>query len=155
MTTERALDLFWLLGQLDRKKFGLWDTLTEEQQKEVSPYMLLRWLAGNLDEPEQVVNLADIAAPVTFDLADKKDLMLDLFAVCTVGGPKRYSWVNFKVATKRKGKALGLIAKAYKWPLKHAAEALHMFTTDELIELAQDQGWQADEIKELKKELAK
>lgn len=155
MAAERALDLFWLLGQLDRKKFGLWETLTEEQRKEVSPYMLLRWLSGNLDEPEQLVNLADIAAPLTFDLAHKKDLMLDLFAACTVGGPKRYNWVNYKIATKKKSLARDLIAKTYKWTLKQADEARHMFTNDELLELAQDQGWQADEVKELKKELAK
>jgi len=155
MVAERALDLFWLLGQLDKKKFGVWDTLTEEQRKEVSPYMLLRWLAGNLDEPEQLVNLADIAAPLTFDLADKKGLMLDLFTACTVGGPKRYTWTNYKITVKKKSLARDLIAKTYRWSMKQAAEARHMFTNDDLLELAKDQGWQADEVKELKKELTK
>ena len=155
MATERALDLFWLLGQLDKKNFDVWEGLTEEQRKEVSPYMLLRWLAGSIDEPEQLVNLADIAAPLTFDLADKKELMLKVFAACTVGGAKRYAWANFKIATKKKSLARDLIATTYRWSKKQAAEARHMFTNDEILELAQAQGWQADEVKELKKELTK
>jgi hypothetical protein len=155
MAAERALDIFWLLGQLDRKNHDVWEGLTEEQRKEVSPYVILRWLAGNVEEPEQLVNLADIAAPYAFEFGDEKDLMLKVFAACTVGGPKRYNWVNYKVTAKRKNRAVGLVAETYKWPLRHAAEALHMFTNEELLELAQLQGWQADEVKDLKKELAK
>jgi len=152
---EHTLDIFWLLSQLDKKQHDVWEGLTDEQKKEVSPYVILRWMAGNIDEPEQLVNLGDIASLYAFELGDEKELLLKVLAACSVGGPKRYSWVPFKVTAKRKNKALGLIASTYRWPMKHAAEAIHMFTIEELVQMAQDQGWQADELKDLKKELAK
>ena len=31
---ERALDIFQLLGDIDKKNYGLWDKLTDEQKKE-------------------------------------------------------------------------------------------------------------------------
>lgn len=153
---ERALDIFWLLGQLDKKRHDVWDELTDEQRKEVSPYMILRWLAGNLDEPEQLVNLADEAAPLVFDFGNDKELMLKVLTACTVGGPKRYSWVNFKVAGGKKSSlAQRLVEEAYKLPPKQAKEVMPLFSKEQLFELAEQQGWQADEVKELKKELGK
>lgn len=150
---ERTLDIFWLLGQLDAKNFDVWDTLTEEQRKEVSPYVIMRWLMG-CAEPEQLVMLGDIANPCLFDFNDKKDLMLKILTTCTAGGSKRYKWVNPKGSSKTASKALRLIASAYGMPLRHAADVRPLFKPDELIALAEAQGFQKDEIAELKKELA-
>lgn len=151
MAKERALDIFWLLGQLDRKNFNLWSELTEEQRKEVSPYVILRWLMGT-DEPEQLIKLAELANSSLFDLADKKELMLMVLAASTVGGPKRYSWVTPKGAAKS-GRAVQLIAQTYRMPLKHATDVRPLFAAADIVALAEAQGWQKDELKDLQKEL--
>ncbi len=135
---EHVLDVFWVLGELDRKNYGLWDQLTEEQRKEISPYMLLRWLAG-CDEPEQLVRLGDVAALCIFELGQQKELLLKLLTACTVGGSKRYQWANFKGASK-KTKALELIAKVYNMPMRHAEDIASLFSPDELKELALREG---------------
>ena len=40
MATERKLDLFWLLGELNKKNYELWDKLDDDQKKEISFYTL-------------------------------------------------------------------------------------------------------------------
>lgn len=39
-------DLFAALEALDRKDYGYFDTLTEEQQKKFVPYMILHWVSS-------------------------------------------------------------------------------------------------------------
>lgn len=147
---ERKLDLFALLGQLDAKDFDAWSNLSEDERKEVSPYMLLRWLSGCSD-PEQLVNMGHIAAPCIFEFGKKPELALMVLAACTANGRKRYRWQAPKSAPKAASKAVELIALTYKMPTKHAAEVLPMFTDAELLELGEAQGWQKDELKELKR----
>jgi hypothetical protein len=78
--------------------------------------------------------------------------MLKVLTACSTGGPKRYEWCAPK-NTKKKRLAVELIAKQYRMPLRHAEEMLPLFANDELEELAKEQGWQPDEIKDLKKSL--
>ena len=151
MAAEKKLDIFWLLGQIDRKNYNLWNELTDEQRKEVAPYVLTMWLNGT-DEFEQLFKLGTIAAPCVFDFGSRPELMLKVLTACTSGGPKRYEWCAPK-NTKKKKLAVELIAKQYHMPLRHAEEMLPMFTNEELEELAKEQGWQPDEIKDLKKSL--
>ena len=40
------LDLFKTLAALDKKDYGYYDRLTEEQKKEFNPYMLVQWLSS-------------------------------------------------------------------------------------------------------------
>ena len=152
MATERNLDIFWVLNQLDSKNFELWDQLTEDQRKEVSPFVILRWLTGCAD-PEQLVMLGEVASTCLFDFGQKKELMLKIFAACTANGGKRYKWVNPKGTTKSSSRALELISLTYRMSLKQAAEVRPQFTTDEVVELAIAQGWQKNEITDLQKEL--
>jgi hypothetical protein len=151
---EKALDLFWALGQLDRKNHNLWNELNEEQRKEFSPYMMTRWLGGCAD-PEQIVKLGTMATACVFELGAHKELMLGVLCACTDGISKRYKWVPYKGESKKASKALQLVATHYKQPLRHAVDTLKLLTTDDLLELAEAHGWQKEEIKELQKELSK
>jgi hypothetical protein len=152
MTQTRTLDIFWVLNQLDSKNFELWDQLTEDQRKEVSPFVILRWLTGCAD-PEQLVMLGEVASACLFEFGQQKELMLKVLAACTANGGKRYKWVNPKGATKSSSKAVQLIALTYKMSLRQATEVRPQFTAEEIVELATAQGWQKDEVKELQKEL--
>lgn len=149
---ERTLDIFWVLNQLDSKNFELWDQLSEDQRKEVSPFVILRWLTGCAD-PEQLVMLGEVASACLFEFGAKKELMLKVLAACTANGGKRYKWVNPKGTSKTSSKALELIALTYKMSPKQAVEVLPLFTAAEITELAEAQGWQKDELKDLQKEL--
>lgn len=39
-------DLFEALAAIDRKDYGYYDRLTEEQQRKFSPYMMVRWMSS-------------------------------------------------------------------------------------------------------------
>lgn len=152
MADNRKVDIFWVLNQLDGKNFELWDQLNEDQRKEVSPFVILRWLTGCAD-PEQLVMLGEVASTCLFDFGQKKELMLKILAACTVNGAKRYRWVNPKSTTKSSSKALQLISLTYRMSPKQAAEVRPQFTIEEIVELATAQGWQKDELSDLQKEL--
>lgn len=147
MAKEKALDIFALFGELDRKNFDLWETWTEEQRKEFSPFMTLRWLAGT-HEPEQLVKLGDIACACLFEFSDKKELMLKVLTACTASGPKRYKWMPPKGAAKSSSKMLELVAETYGMPQRHARDLMSLFSKDELTELGRAAGMQDDEVKE-------
>lgn len=154
MAKERALDIFWLIGQIDGKNYDLWDSLTPEQQKEFSPLITMRWMAGVTD-PFQLIMLNEVVNPTVFNLPEHKELLLKLLTVCSDGSHKRCSWVNYKLLSTRKAKrAVGLIAEHYKMSLDEAADSIRLFSSDEILELAEMHGFQKEEIKELKKELA-
>lgn len=153
MSKERALDIFVLLDQLDRKNYELWETLTDEQRKEFAPLVVTRWMAG-CDDAFQIVMLNEVMNIAVFPLGDRKSLLMRLLTVCSSGRRKRYKWVNFKTGgTKQCKRAIELIAATYHLSRSEAADTLKLFKPDELIALAEETGWQKDEIKELQKEL--
>jgi len=154
MAKERALDMFEVLARIDQKDYSIWDTLSEDQIKEVSPYMLLRWMTGTNND-KQLIFLNRIVNTLLFSVGnDHKELMLKLLTVSSQGGVKRYKWQNHKTL-KKAGTKLSLQAvKEYtKESERHAIEAMRLYSPQDILEMGEDLGWQPDEIKALKKEL--
>ena len=154
MAKERALDIFQLLGKIDSKNYNLWNELNEEQQKEFSPLVTMRWMAGT-DDPFQLIMLNEVVNPTVFNLPDHKELLLKLLTICSNGNQKRYSWVNYKLtSTKKSKKAVELISSYYGMSLKEANDSLRLFSPEEIQELGELHGLQKDELKDLKKEVS-
>jgi len=153
MATDRVLDIFYLLSEIDKKNYSLWENFTEEQKKAFSPLVVMRWMGGMLD-PVQLIFLNEIVNPVVFNLgSDHKEFLLKLLTVCSNGKSKRYSWINYKVTSgKNKKLAIGLISEHYRIPLREAEDSLKLFTSEEILELAEQHGFQKDELAALKKE---
>lgn len=153
MAKERALDIFAVLEQIDKKNYDLWDRFTEEQRKEFSPLVVMRWMAGCSD-PFQLILLNEIANILVFPLGDKKELLLLLLTACSNGRSKRYKWVNYKVSSsKKKKRSIELIAQHYGLALREAEDSAKLFSPEDIMELAELHGLQKDELTELKKEL--
>lgn len=150
---ERALDIFQLLGQIDAKNYGIWDTLTPEQQKEFSPLVTMRWMSS-CNDPFQLIMLNEIVNPTVFNLPDHKEFLLKLLTVCSNGKNKRYGWVNYKAGGTKKAKmSVQLIAEHYNMSLVEASDSVRLFSAAEIFELGEMHGLQKDELKNLKKEL--
>jgi hypothetical protein len=152
---ERALDIFVLLDQIDRKNYDLWDKLTEEQRKEFSPLVTMRWMTGTTD-PLQLIFLNEIVNIMVFPLGDKKELFLKLLTVCSNGRPKRYQWINYKTSGsgKKQKRATQLIAAHYQLSIKEAEDSRLLFSVEELMELGELHGLQKDELLNLRKEVS-
>jgi len=153
MAKERALDIFMLLEQIDRKNYAIWGSLTDEQRKEFSPLVTMRWMAG-CTVPVQLILLNEIVNLSVFSLPDHRELLLKLLTVCSSGKSKRYQWINYKAAGGRRSKrAVDLISEHYKMTEREADDARRLFSDEEIMQLAEDQGWQKDELRDLQKEL--
>jgi hypothetical protein len=149
---ERSLDIFMLLGEIDRKNFDIWDSLSEDQKKEFSALVTMRWMAGTTDQ-RQIIFLNEVVNLAVFNLPDHRELLLKLLAVCSSGEKKRYTWINYKVGgTKKNKKAVELIAEHYQMSLRDAEDTVRLFSPDEIMQLGEDMGLQKDELKLLKKE---
>jgi len=152
-TKEHALDIFKVLGELDRKNYNLWDKLTPEEQKGFSPLIAMRWMAGTTDQ-RQLVFLNEIVNMTVFNIGAHKELLMKLLAVCSSGETKRYSWINFKVGGAKKSKrSVELISEHYGMSLKDAEDTLRLFSPEELMFLGEAAGLQKEELKLLKKEV--
>jgi hypothetical protein len=89
-----------------------------------------------------------------FALPEHKELMLKLLAVCSNGQRKRYQWVNYKGTGAKKQKlAIKLLSEHLNVSDREAEDSLRLYSLEELIEAAESEGWQKDEIKELQKEM--
>jgi hypothetical protein len=154
-TKERSLDIFTLLDQIDRKNFDIWESLTEEQRKDFSPLVVMRWMSGS-SSIRQTVFLNEIVNPVVFSLGDHKEFLMKLLTVCSSGEKKRYSWKNYKLSGSKNSKhAVELISSYYNLSLKEAEDSLKLFSPEEILELGELHGLQKDELRNLKKEVSK
>jgi hypothetical protein len=153
MAKERALDIFMLLGEIDKKNYKLWDSLSDDQKKEFSPLVTMRWMAGTTDQ-RQIIFLNEVVNLAVFSLPEHKELFLKLLTVCSSGDKKRYTWINYKTGgTKKSKKSVELIAEHYHMSLKEAEDTARLFSGDEIMELGEAHGLQKDELKLLKKEI--
>lgn len=153
MVKERALDIFMLLDEIDRKNYKLWDSLSEEQKKEFSALVTMRWMSGTTDQ-RQIIFLNEVVNLAVFNLPEHKELLLKLLIVCSSGSKKRYNWINYKTGgTKKNKKSVELIAEHYCMSLREAEDTMRLFSTEEIMELGESHGLQKDELKLLKKEL--
>jgi hypothetical protein len=146
---QHALDIFDVLKQLSQKKYDLWDNLSEEERKSIAPSVIMRWLAGT-DDISQIYVLNAVCNPFAFALGNHKELMLKLFASATSGNVKRYNWMPMKNDKKAPKKTLELIAEFHGFSQRQARDVAHLFSAEDLKEMAEQLGWQKDEIKELK-----
>ena len=62
---NQDFDLFNALAALDKKDYGYYDRLTQEQQRKFVPYMMLMWMSavkGNKDLQNYYVSSTDYYA---------------------------------------------------------------------------------------------
>ena len=153
---ERALDLFKFLDQINRKKRDGYRNLTEEEQKEVAPLVIMRWLSGTKDEA-QIQFLNQVLNPFVFDLAKHKELLYMLMTVCTDGSYKRYSWLKAKgKSTPSMPLSLEVVKKENPF-LSHrqAIDALKLFSEGDILAAAEGLGYEKDELTKIKAEFKK
>lgn len=152
--TDKKLDIFDLLKNISTKNVEHFSSLSDEEVKAFVPFVVARWLSGTSD-PFQIVSLNEYVNPVAFDLGTKhKRLMYDLMTICSPGKSRKYSWS--KLPGKRSSScpvSIEAIQQYYGYNSGDAAEALQLLNCATVTEIAQDLGFQVDQIKKIKKEL--
>lgn len=150
MAKEYALDIFKLLGEINKGNFNHYDSLTDEAKKEFSPLVVMKWMSS-VDDPRQIVFLNELVNPLAFSLNKHPSLMYKLLVCSASKVQHRYKWVNNKKRSK-KSKSLDVVKQYYLYSTRRAEEVLDMFSGSDIIEMAEELGYQKEEITKLKAE---
>jgi len=154
MAKEYKLDLFKeVLPNISRKNEKYYKSLTEEQTKEITPLVLMRWLSGTNDA-RQIFMLNELVNPFVFTLGKHKELLVDLMTISTSGKSCRYKFN--KVKSKKNTttpKTTEVVKQYFNYNTVDALEILPILSDDDILSFAEELGTQPTEITAIKKEL--
>lgn len=154
MTKKFALDIFDFLAKLNSTKSGIYDGLSEEERKAFSPLVVMRWLSGTSDT-RQIMMLNTFANTSVFQLGAHKKLLAGVLQACTSKVPgRRYKWMSIRGGSKKKDLANNVISQYYGMSSNEIRKLNPRPTSSEIMSMAEDLGFQKDELTQLKKELS-
>lgn len=158
------LNLFELLDSISLKNVGYFDNLSEDQKKEFSPLVIMRWLTGcnnsRSNPARQIYFINEFVNPYVFSLRNKiykhdhSKLLYDLMTITTIG--KKFNYKFIKKQNKRGSKypkATAVVKQIFQYSSRDAQEAVNILKKEEIISMALSIGCQDNEIKDIKKEL--
>lgn len=148
-----AIDLFPSLNELGKKRNGQWYAdLSPEDKKTAHAFVIARWLTGTSD-PAQIVRINTFANPYLFALGEDKELLFKLLAAACTGSTGRYTWMKGPVSGGSSALKVKAISQYYDVTLRDAERYLVNTSHDTIIEMAEELGWDKDEMAGLNKEL--
>jgi hypothetical protein len=151
-TTAPKLDIFRVLNALNNKDVEFFNNLTEGEQKAFQPFLVMRWMSGTLDA-RQVYFINELVNPYAFSLASHKALIWDLLIVCNSGKSQRYTWNKLPAsATSSQPVSARVVSQYFKYSIKDANDALKSLSKHDILDIAEDLGFQPDELAKIKKE---
>lgn len=153
MAAERKLDIFRVLDAVNAKDVEFFSKLTEEEAKALTPFVVARWMSGT-SSAGQVYLINEFFNPYVFSLGNHKQLLWYLMTICNIGKKQRYVW-NPLPSKKNTSKptATRVVKEYYHYSTTDAVQVLPMLSRDDLLCMAEELGWQPDEISKLKKEV--
>ena len=154
---ERALDIKKVMSAFDSKKRNFIESLSEEERKEFSSYMMIRWGATVQGIPEleeyYLVSCNEKLNKNFFDISTSKHDKLQWLSATTISpgmGNQYHPWIPLKT---RKGdsKTVKFLRQFYPMMKDDELELMaELNSKDGLKKLAIKHGW---EEKDIKKEL--
>lgn len=126
--------------------------MSDEDLKGYHPYVLTRWLAGSND-PAMILYLNELVNVHNAGLYKHKRLAFRLMQT-TRGWNGRAKWMAPPQKTKRETSAVKVIQESLECSAREAATYLGTLSAEVIISEAERLGWQKDELKKLKQELA-
>ena len=148
-----GLDIFKLLTQLNSPMSGdIYKSLTREEQNSFSALVVMRWLSGT-DNEAQILALNDFANKAIFPLGKHPHLLMQLLQACSPKTNGRSTWIGIKGGSKKTQIRNQVVMEFFDFSINEV-RAMTVFPTDEeIIGMAEEIGFQDDEMKKLKKEI--
>lgn len=150
---KHKFDIFEVLGKINKKNTTFFPEMPQEEQKAIAPLVLMRWMSGTTDA-RQIFFLNEAVNPYVFPLANHKELLVDLMTICAPGKFQRYKWhKSLNKRTSTTPIAVSVIRDYFNYSQHEAQESLPVLTNDDILDYAEQLGYQKEEITKLKKEL--
>jgi hypothetical protein len=158
MSDSDKVDIFKAFDRLSALDLNFWDSLTDGQRKQISPYVFTLWMKSTPSDA-QILYLNEFINPHLFtSLKNNEDIAFMLLALSTRGHKHRYSWKAAHSAKKGKSKKEGVknvLKEYFQESERNIQYYLDRLTLDEFLEICDALGIQDDEKKKLKKEFEK
>jgi len=150
-----SINIFNLLSAIDKKDYNYFDNLSEEEQKQISPYLLMRWgstVHGNNDISKYYALSTNSFVNENFwDYSNNKKFSWLLLCSASPGiGKQKHYWLG---AAKGKNESKLKKALLELMPNKKSSEIdliLKVNTKEEIFEWLRSLGWEEQKLKELK-----
>lgn len=151
MAAER-LDIFRVLKAADTKDTTFYSALEDEEKKQLQPFLVMRWLTGTYSK-QQVFMINEVLNPYVFSLYQHKELLWKLSTICTSGKSQRYVWNKIETKNVEHPISVMIIQEFMGYNSKDAVNVLKLLDPNDIVEMAEELGWQDDEINKSRKEL--
>ena len=116
---KKRLDIFRVLKALDAKEVGFFSSLTEDEKKDLQPFLVARWLSGTYSK-QQVYLINEVANEYLFSLYKHKELLWFLMTICTTGKSQRYVWNKVVSRTSATPVTVNIIKQYFGYSSKDA-----------------------------------
>lgn len=152
MTKPKAkkLDIFRVLEKIDTRQKDYYSTLTEEEQKSMSMWVLTRWMSSTKGMAEHhLLMVNDIVNDEAPALSKYPELQWKLLCICGSGVKQFHQWVAppKRIGKNRKEEILSEINPNLN---RKEIELLSEITSDEeLKDLMYDMGFQEKQVNEV------
>lgn len=144
--------IFDYLKQIDQQNFCFYDSLTQDQQKKLSAFMMMMWLSFSRND-DQVSFINEIVNPYIFTLHKHPKLLWNLLCICGSGKSQKYEYRKREDKATTKKKSVELISLYHNCSLREAEVYMRLYKSyDDILELAVAMGLEKTELTELKKE---
>ena len=152
-TKKFALDIFSLLGRINNKNSGdIYFALTAEERKGFAPLVVMQWLSGSNDE-QQILKLNDNVNKYVFSLGKHPHLLMKLLQTASLGRQVRATWIPTKTTSKKNTLRDQVLAEYFDYSAAEIAALIVLPSSEEIVLMAEELGWQNEDVKKLKKEL--
>lgn len=145
------LDIFEVLKHIDKRDISFYDNLSDDQKKQFVPLLTMRWLSSG--SPQATVLSNGVLNPLVFKLYRHPGFMYKLMVAISDGKSKRHTWVKKKSKDKASPTVIATIAAYYQCSKKDALRYKNRLSEDDILEMADELGYDKDQIKKLKSEL--
>ncbi len=153
MSFDKTFDLFAFLGLLNKRNLDAYNELSLDAKKAAHPLVVMRWLSGTSDEA-QIIRLNTFANKYVFSLGNEKQLLFKLLAASCTGKTNRSTWLKGPSSPSTR-LALDAIKIKYECSTREAVQYLKLLDAVEVIQFAEEAGWEKEALKKLTIELAK
>jgi hypothetical protein len=147
---KNKLDLFSLLKNIDEFNIDELNELSEDDLRQASSYMILRWMSCSNDRGK-INRLATLPNKIIFNLKGNPMLAIHLLASCASGEKEFYTWKKKTGRKQTRPVTSDLLKEYYNMSKDDAIRDSELMDMDSMVEIAEDLG-RFEDIPKLGKE---
>lgn len=128
-------NLFTFFNAMNKEDYAYVDSMTDDEVKTISPFVMLMWANGAVDNNDVHVILTDLYVnPYVFTLSKHPRLLLKAFMSAN-GGIDNTRYKFKKSVTREQSALIKLIAEHYECGYDHAKDIQHILSDSDIKEL--------------------